>query len=57
MPRTWALITLGAVLAVFLLGLLDVSLNKHHADSIMRIAAVILSGVAIGAILAGLDDT
>lgn len=56
MSRRWAHVILGIVGITFVVGVVEVSfeLTSLLPDEILRLAAVILSGVTIGAILAGL---
>lgn len=57
MTRGWSLLLLGVVCAIFLIGVMDAFVDPTHRlipEQIMSVAAVILAGVAIGSILAGL---
>lgn len=57
MTRGWSLLLLGMVSAIFVLGIFDAFVDPSHRlvpEQIMQVSAVVLAGVAIGSILAGL---
>ena len=60
MKKRWAKITLGVVAAVFLMGILDISFSDPSSmnvpEGVVSLAAVILSGVAVALIVAGIRN-